>query len=189
LLVWLGVQAAALMLAAFRVPLAAQYPQPGEFQAVRVMLAAQFFALAILFPWMMRTWASALAVLATTWVMLCAAAALSAWTLLDIMPAGTLVTAWIIVFATLGQIRSRRWQLVASAVTCAYIIGGPFMWYLQVEFASASPGSSGFAFGPVFGLISTPRHVPPPDWGLALAGECVALVGVWIARKDLKHGI
>lgn len=164
LLVWLLIQLAALMLAAFRVPLAAQYPQPAEFQAVRLMLAAQFVALALLHPWLLRTWATALAVLCTGWVMLNLAALLSAWTLTDVLPVGIFLSIWTVDFALLGRIRRPRWQLAITAIASAYVIGGPLLWYLQLEFASPARSVPSLAFGPLLLALSTPRHLPPPAW-------------------------
>lgn len=152
------------MLAAFRVPLAAQYPEPAEFQAVQLMLAAQFAALAVLHPWLMRTWAAAAAVLAAAWVMLCLAAGLSAWAVKDTLPLNIFLTIWIADFAMLGRIRHPHWQSAITTIAGAYVIGGPLLWYLQLEFASPSPGAPGIAFGPMLVALSTPHHLPPLAW-------------------------
>jgi hypothetical protein len=177
------------MLAAFRVPLAAQYPQPAESHAVRLMLAAQFAALAVLYPWLMRTWAAAAAVLAAAWVMLSMAALLSAWALADSLLLSIFLTVWIADFALLSRIRSFRWQMVVVAIACAHVIGGPLLWYFQLEFASPSPGGPGIAFGPMLVALSTPRHLPPPAWIEAIAVGIVATVVCNIVRRIPQNSI
>jgi hypothetical protein len=182
MIVWLLVQLAALLVATLRTPLAAQYPQPGEFQAVPVMLVAQFSALAILFPWMLRTWGSALAVLTASWAMLFAAAVLSVWTIRDIVPLGAFVAVWIVIFSTLAQIRLAPMQSIVMAVAALWVLGGPLVWYLHLEFA---PGSSArpdawYGYGPLLAAIATTPHLPPSAWAAACGVECLALL-VWKA--------
>lgn len=169
-------QLAALMLAAFRVPLAAQYPQPAEFQAIRVMLAVQFAALATLHPWLLRTWATALAILASALVLLSMAALLSSWTLTNFLSVGVFLTIWIANFALLSRIRWNQWQPVIASIAIAYVIGGPLFWYLQLEFGSPSPSRPGIAFGPMLLGLSTPRHIPPQGGVEAVAIGVVAAI-------------
>jgi hypothetical protein len=181
------VQIGALALAAFRVPLAAQYPQPGEFQAVRLVLAAQFSALAILFPWLFRTWSSALAVLAAAWVMLWCAAALSAWSLVEILPAGAFLTAWVGVLAVFGRLRAAKWRLIVTALTAAYVIGGPLLWYLRAEFASVPLRDPTPAFGPLLIALTTPHHFPPSAWLEAAGAGTIALFAWKIDGRTSRH--
>lgn len=180
-------QIGALALAAFRVPLAAQYPQPGEFQAVRWVLAAQFSALAILFPWLFRTWASALAVVAAAWVMLWCAAALAAWSLIEILPAGAFLTAWIVVLAVFGRLRLAKSRLIISALTAAYVIGGPLLWYLQTEFTSVPLRDPTPAFGPLLIALTTPHHFPPFAWVAAAGAGAIALFA-WKSEARASKG-
>ena len=188
MLVWLLVQLAALLLAAYRVPLAAQYPQPGEFQAVRLMLAVQFSALALLSRWMLRTRGSALAVSAAGWAMLLAAAVLSAWTIRAALPLGAFLTAWIVIFATLAHVRSIRLQSIIMALAGAYVMGGPLLWYLQLEFASALSANAGLSFGPLLAAIATPPHLSPSAWAGACGAECLALLARKTGSRPSKRG-
>lgn len=180
---WLVLQVVALSLAAFRVPLAAQYPQPAEFQAIRLMLAVQFGTLAVMHPWLLRNWATAIAILASAWVMLSMAALLSAWAILDSLPVSIFLTLWIVDFALLARIRLARSRLVVTGLASAYVIGGPLLWYLGLEFASASSRAPTIAFGPLFFALSTPRHIVPSAWMDAIA---VGLVAAVLGKLTLK---
>ena len=97
------------------------------------MLAAQFTALAMMHPWLMRTWAAAIAVLAVAWVMLTLAALLSAWAVTETLPLDIFLTMWIADFALLSRIRRPHWQSAIIAIASAYVIGGPFLWYLDLN--------------------------------------------------------
>jgi hypothetical protein len=176
------VQLAALAVAAARVPLAAQYPQPGEFQAVQVMLAVQFAALALLFPWMMRTVASALAVIGSGWAMLIAAGVLSASPIPELMPRGAFFSIWAVIFLTLARLRLRpKMQSALSSLAIAYVLGGPLLWYLEMEFSAAPVESPGLDFGPLLAALSTSHHFSPPTWIGTLGIELIALL-VWRVR-------
>jgi hypothetical protein len=175
---WLLVQIGALTLAALRVPLAAQYPPLGEFQAVGVLLAVQFAALALLFPWLLRNWRTTLVAVAAAWVMLACAAALAAWSFAEILPAAVFLTAWIGVFAILGRLRSAKLKGILSASTAVYVIGGPLLWYLQAEFESGSLRDPSPAFGPLLIGVTTPPHFPPSAWIEILCVAAAALL-IW----------
>lgn len=181
---WLILQLGAIALAAFRVPLAAQYPQPGELQSVRVMLAAQFAGVALLFPWLLRNRAMVLTTLAAAWLMLMAAAALAAWPLWAIAPTGTFLTFWIVLLATVRQAVPARLQMFASATASLYIVGGALLGYLNREFATTSTiGSPPIALGPLITAISTPRHLPPLGWVQAAALELIAVSLLFVTSK------
>ena len=167
------------MLAALRVPLAAQYPSLGEFQAVRVLLAVQFAALAVLFPWLLRNWRMTLVAAAAVWVMLACAAALAAWSFEKILPCTAFLTVWVGIFAILGRFRSVKWKGVLSAITPGYVIGGPLLWYLQAEFGVGSLSDPGPAFGPLLIAVTTPLHFPPSAW---VEAACVAAAAFLIYK-------
>ena len=181
---WLILQLGAIALAAFRVPLAAQYPQPGELQSVRVMLAAQFAGVALLFPWLLRNRAMVLTTLAAAWLMLMAAAALAAWPLWAIAPTGAFLTFWIVLLATVRQAVPARFQMFASATASLYIAGGALLGYLNREFGTTSTiGSPPIALGPLITAISTPRHLPPLGWVQAAALELIAVSLLFVTSK------
>jgi hypothetical protein len=174
--IWLALQLVALALAAWRVPLAAQYPQPGEFLAVRVMLAAQFTGLALLFPWLLADLRTFLVAVSAGWVMLLSAAALAAWPLTETVPPGAFFTLWILVLATARAATPSKTHMALSAVACIYIVGGPLVAYFHQEFANSMVAHTELAFGPLFGAISTPRHLPPLAWAQAAGFEIIALL-------------
>lgn len=174
--VWMALQLAALALAAWRVPLAAQYAQPGEFQAVRVMLAAQFAGLALLFPWLLPNVRMLGVTIVAGGVMLVAAAALAAWPLTDVAPAGAFLALWILLLATVRATIPPPIQMTASAVTCLYIVGGPLLAYFHQEFANSLLSYPELKFGPLFSVITTPHHLPPLAWAEAAGIEIIALL-------------
>ena len=183
---WLLVQLGALLIATFRVPLAAQYPQPAEFHAVQMMLAAQFSLLALTFPWLLQTWRQALSVLAAGSAMLLAASALAAWGAGEILPACLFLAAWVLVFTTLGLIRSPRAKLLTLAVAATYVLGGPLLWYLRLEFSAAGSLGGIPGFGPLLQVVSTPHHLPPLVWFQVSAAEIIA-IGAWIFDQKTRQ--
>ncbi|HEY2585470.1 MAG TPA: hypothetical protein VGI81_06895 [Tepidisphaeraceae bacterium] len=184
--VWLTLQLAALALAAWRVPLAAQYPQPGEFQAVRVMLAAQFAGLALLFPWLLPNVRMLWVTVAAGWVMLLAAGALAAWPLTDVAPAAAFLTLWILVLATVRAAIPPSTPMTASALACLYIVGGPLLAYFHQEFATSPAANPDLTFGPLFSAISTPHHLPPQAWAQAAGIGIIGFVALVARRKTQK---
>lgn len=170
----MALQLAALALSAGRIPLAAQYPQSAEFEAVRVMLAAQFGGLSLLFPWLLPNLRTSIVAAACGWIMLLAAAALGAWPLAQAVPAGAFLTGWMIVLATVRAATPSRLPVPFSAIASVYIIGGPLVAYLHREFANAPVAAPNAAFGPLFSAISTPHHLPPQAWVFAAGIEIIA---------------
>lgn len=182
----MSVQLTALALSCWRVPLAARYPQPAEFEAVPVMLAAQFGGLCLLFPWLLpnlRTWVVAAA---CGWMMLLAAAALSAWSLAQVVPIAAFLTGWMIVLATVRAATPTHLHMPLSAIACIYVIGGPLVAYFHREFANATVAASYAAFGPLFCAISTPHHLPPQAWALVAGIEIIAGLALAARLKRAK---
>lgn len=186
--VWLLVQLGALLIAVFRVPLAAQYPQPAEFQAVQVMQAAQFSVLALTFPWLLQTWRQALAVTTSGFAMILAASALAAWKTSEILPACVFLAAWVLVFTTLGLVHSPRAKRLGLAIAATYVLGGPLLWYLGLEFSAAEPFGRLLGFGPLLQVVSTPHHLPPLAWCEVGTGEFLA-IGAWIFDKKCRKNV
>lgn len=183
LLLWFVVQLAALLLSALRVPLAAQFPRPAEFQAVRVLLAMQFAWVAILFPLLLINWRMAVLAIASAWVMLALAAGLSAWTLTLALPAAGYLAVWIIVLWTLrAALVSAGQQMFAAAAMATYFTGGALLWYVQLDFGVTSPSLASVTSGPLLMVVASPQRPPAGGWILAALMETAALI-VLMARR------
>jgi hypothetical protein len=184
LLLWFVVQLAALLLSALRVPLAAQFPQPAEFQAVRVLLAIQFAWVAIVFPMLLINWRMAVLALASAWVMLALAAGLSAWTFTLVLPAAGYLAVWIIVLWTWrAGLVSAGQQSFAAAVMATYFIGGALLWYVQLDFGVTSPAPASLVNGPLLMIVANPQHPPAGGWILAAVMEAAALIVLMVWRR------
>jgi len=164
MLTWLFVQLGALALAAMRIPLAAAYPQPAEHQAVQILLIAQFAWATMLFPALLRTWGMAMLAACSACVLLILAAALAAWPIADVAPVAAYLSLWILVLTTLRTALSWKWQLIASAVAAAWIVGGPLLAYLNKDFGSAPQAETGVGSSPLSIALSMPRALPRGAW-------------------------
>jgi len=134
LLAWLGLQLLALFVALARVPLAAGYPRPAELLAAQVMAVTQVTGAALLFPWLMRTSASAIVVVATTWPFLALAGSVSGVPPMRLIGVGSHVTAWMIAgwaWALWAPARSRPAAVAAAALIT---LGSLALFYLWLEF-------------------------------------------------------
>jgi hypothetical protein len=177
LLVWLLVQLAALILAALRVPLAAQYPQPAEFQAVRVMLGFQFIWATILLGSLLANWRMAVIAICSAWMFLLLAAVLAGWSLIEVVPSAGFLSLWMVVLATIAYAaRSMRWRMIFSAVASTYVLGGALLIYLQSDFGSTSPQATNLIYGPLYIALSNPRHVAATHWWGIVGMEAFALL-------------
>ena len=178
LLAWLLAQWVGLMLAAFRVPLCAAYPQPAEFQAVRLMEAVQFATLAILFPSLLRTRSMVLIAAASGWAMLIAAAALNAENIREIGPVALYLGVWLIVLAILRHALPDHPRWIAAALLATYFIGGPLVWYLGTDLGSTRPDVHSLAYGPIANTLSSSEWPPIRSWflPLGLGGFSIAMI-------------
>jgi hypothetical protein len=141
LLLWLGLQFLALLLALLRVPLAAGYPATGEMLAAQVLVVTQVTASALLFPWVLRDRWAAVAVIATAWPFVVLAGVVSA------APAGRVAAAGCYVSAWLGALWAWRaagrgtgqfaGQFAGVAVASMLTAGALVLFYLRLEFAAA----------------------------------------------------
>jgi hypothetical protein len=189
-LLWLLIQLAALSLATLRIPLAAKYPQPGELLATHVMLAAQVAASALVFPYLMRDWRTAAAVIAAAWPFAASASVLSA------LPPGAAalgelyVTLWLVALALWSAVlRGPRSRAYGVAIAAALSIGGAALWYLSLEFNPAGGAAQGngarlLAVSPIIAVL---RQLAPksPQWAPFLvpaALAATALIASTVAR-------
>lgn len=161
--VWLAVQWVGLALAAMRVPLAAEYPQPAEFQAVHVLLTIQLGASALLSPGLCRNWRATLAGIVSGGVLLLFAGCLAGWTVNRVLPVTAWVSLWIVaLYLWQSAMPTLRFQACVGGLAAAYAIGGAFLWYLRLELNGDAPTASGASYGPLaalFSLTDAPERV------------------------------
>ena len=160
LAVWLFAQLGALALAAGRVPLSANWVQPGERGASIEMLVVQIATSALLFPELLKDFNRAVIVAASAWPMLWLAGLLGGEDASNIYAAATYVTVWIGVLSIWRNVlSSERARMIGAAAAGLWCIGGPFLLYLHAEFGGAAeawPGKSSVwtaAAGPVWGAV------------------------------------
>lgn len=174
LLIWALLQIVPLALAALRVPLSANYPVAGERLAIELLLAMQIGSSAILFPWILRDRASALATMACVWPPIVAAALLSAVPLAQAFYIALFVTLWL---AGLALWRlALPWpqaRFVVVAALTLWTVGGPLLTYLHAEFAASASAAESPATLPL--LMSGPIAMA---WQLT-ASEGMQ-IGIWM---------
>lgn len=191
LITWLALQAAALALAAARVPLSAHYPQAGERLAIDLVLAAQIGGSAALFPMLMRNRRSAVVTVCSAWPFVAFAAALSALPVGRALAIAGYVTAWLVVLALWNAgLGPAKWRLVASAIAVLSTIGGALLWYLRVEFAgpgAASPPIDG-RYGPLVAAIRL-ATAPPLDVSTWVPVAIAAFLGGFANIHRMRRGL
>jgi hypothetical protein len=135
LVAWILIQLITLMLAAFRVPLSARFPQPAERLALHEMLIAQVVFAGMLFPWVLRSRGAAITIIFTSWPFAMLAGVLADAEVAQILFCAGYVSGWLIALALLaGAMReSPRAQLIAIALVNCATLGGPIVWYLVAE--------------------------------------------------------
>jgi hypothetical protein len=192
--VWLAIQAGALVLAAARVPFSARYPSPEETLAVPLMVIAQVTAGAMLFPVLMRTITSSIAVIGSTIPFIQLAAVLAAET--DnrrLVWCGVYVAVWLAALAVLnGALVCARGKLYAVAAATVAALGGVMLAYLHREFGApreALEWGRHAWLGPIMGCLAILEGDPGAGriWiflGASL-GAAVGVLGItrWRGRK------
>ena len=182
----------ALALAALRVPLAAQYPQPAEFQTVRLLLAVQFVGSAILFPMLCRGWGMTAATIASACVLLLIGSALSGWELASALPMMAVPAIWIAaLWLWHGALPQRRARAVIAACAATYVLGGALLWYFQLEAIGGSELTPSLAYGPLELVISNPQSPPAATWwcvstalAVGAAVRALSLGWAWHRRRS-----
>jgi hypothetical protein len=166
LLLWLVVQFAALALAAARVPLFAQYPQPGEFHAITILSCVQWPATVLLFPVLWKTWRGALWVAGSGVVMLLFAAALAGKPAASVLPSAGCFTLFVFALLAWGTIaRTTRSKMHSSAIFAALTVGGPLLAYLREDLGAAGPGGGAkWKWGPFWLLLQNPENPAKECW-------------------------
>lgn len=175
---WLVLQWTGLALAALRVRLAAEYPEPAEFQAVRIMLAIQFGASAVLSPGLCRNWRITLVSLASGSVLLLLAGCVAGRTASQLLPAMALVSGWIVtLYLWRGAVPTPRGQAVFAALATTYGIGGALLCYFRLELNPDPASSIHCLFGPVAAAFDSPEAPSRLAWNCIAAGLAAGLIG------------
>ena len=175
LLVWSTLQLGAIALSAWRVPLAAQFPQPPEFQAIRVLIVVQFIAAALLSPVLLADWQMGLAALCSGGTLLLVASVLAGWSLGDPLPLVGYLVAWLIcLFAWMKALGGAKWRMTAAGIAAAFSAGGPVLWYLGEDLGLAT-ASVPAAYGPLWPALLDPRFPWRGGWLLA----CIFLLAIF----------
>jgi len=158
LFVWLLIQLFGLALAAARVQLSAHFPRPAESLAIDEMLVVQIAAAGMLFPWLLRSRARAIAVVLTAGPMLQLAATLASMPGSLVMLLWAYVACWCVPLAAWRFVLGRRFALLGVAVANLLTLGGAAMWYLRAEFSHNAPLPAG-----VFGIITSAIQIAHAD--------------------------
>ena len=192
LLIWLLLQWGALALAALRVPLAAQYPQPAELHAVALLLAVQLAGSAVLFPMLCRGWDMTTATIACGCVMLLVAAALAGWALSWALAAMGIFALWVLgLWLWHDAFGARRARAVIAACAATYVIGGALLWYFRLEASGGVEPPVSLANGLLQLVVSDPQSPPSAAWwsagivaGSGLLVRAISLGLTWRRRRS-----
>jgi hypothetical protein len=164
LAIWLAVQFGALALAAWRVPLAAQYPQPAEFQAVRVLVAVQCLAAAMLCPVLLRGWRMALVAIVTAGIFIFFAGGLSAWSMREPLYPAVYVALWLATLFVWVKVVGKRQGHLIPAISAVYAGGGPLLWYLGQDLGSGDRMLSQLSYGSLLPVLVSPQSPTSAGW-------------------------
>jgi hypothetical protein len=186
LFVWLILQLIAIAVAAWRIPLAAQYPEPAEFQAIRVLITVQFIGSALLSPVLLRSWQMTLAAACSSGVFILVGALLAGWSLREALPILSYLAAWLLtLFAWVGGRSGEKWRMTIAGIAAAFSAGGPLLWYLGRDLGGSASVDSRAAYGPLLPALVNPDHPWEIWWLLAaifLGGLVAAAVRLQLSR-------
>ncbi len=133
-----------------QVPLSDEFTRPAEKLAVEEMLVAQIGLSALLFSFLMRDFAGAIVMAASSWPFLLLAGLLSSTPPYRLLETGTFISAWIVACGLLRQ-ESVKWNAWATAIVSTIAIGGAIAAYLRSEFGNGAV--DGLLFGPIVGAL------------------------------------
>lgn len=192
-MVWLLIQSAALVAALLRLPLSAAYPRNGEQLAAQVILATQFTAAALLFPYLMRTRGTALAVIAASWPFVVLGGVFSAVTGTRILACMVYLATWL---AALWAWRAAAGAQVRYAVAIFLLLtfGSPAVHYLKADFISdpaADAQQAARSWPWLCPPLAVVRTLSGPfellTWALPISALATALA-VWSLRRAQRTG-
>ena len=189
LLLWVAVQLGGLGLAAGRVPLYAEYPQPGELHAIVILTAVQWLAVGLIFPVLWSNWRGVVWVIGSGVVMLFFAGALSAASIGDIFVVASyfsLFVACIFVWSeVVGGLRSK--MILVAVVGCVNQ-GGVLLAYLRQDLGGGVGGGGKWKYGALWPVLKDPQNPAEFGWILlifVLAVGCLIRLMQW--RRHLRR--
>lgn len=183
LLMWLLVQLLALLVAAFRVPLAAGYRQPGDLLAAHVMVVAQVTIAALVFPYLMRSGPAAIAVVCSAWPLVVIAGVLSGTPTAGIVAAAGYVTAWLLALGALNAALPERFRPLGVATVTLLSVGVLIVLYLDVEFGGGN-GVWKSLSPPLAALRQVSGDASARDWLLPATAATVATAVAFLRRRS-----
>ena len=182
---WLAVQIAALIIAAFRIPLWAQAPSGQELLTLKLLAIAQIGASSLLFPMLMRTRQQWIISIAITWPFIALAGLLAAASGEAIFTAGTYVTAWLVVLGlvhfALGNFRLR---MIGVAAISFWSMGWPFLLFVGKEYGGSAHVT--LEASPIIAVSSDSLHSAPAWGSLAVAAFLAGFIFI-SQRFFFKH--
>ena len=150
LLIWLGLQLLVLLLPVMQVQLSDEFPRPAEKLAIEEMIVAQIALSALLFPVLIRDFASAIVMAATTWPILLLAGLLSSTPPYRLLESGIFISIWTLGLGLL-RVDSAKWNAWTCAIVSTIAIGSAIAAYLREEFSNGN--INGLVFGPIVGAL------------------------------------
>ncbi len=153
LLLWTAVQLAAVALAAGRVPLSANYPQPAERAGLGLLAVAQIAAAGLLFPVLLPTLRAAAATAAVGVGYLALAGLLAEAPPGRVLAVGGYLTLWLLTLYLLNRRPTKAsTRPLALALVNLLTLGPPLLAYLRLDLtptAGLRPFGDGLNFLPL----------------------------------------
>jgi hypothetical protein len=156
---WLALQTVALLAAALRIPLSAQFPAPAEQLAMHEMIVVQVVGSALLFPLLFPTVATGLLIAGSAALMLQLAAVLAGQSNRGLMIVTCVyVAGWLVGLGLWSSaLRTTRAKLYGVAGAALLAVGGTIVAYVGREFgapADAFDWGRSAHHGPVIGAMA-----------------------------------
>lgn len=147
------------------------------------MLVTQVAASALAFPYLMRSWPAAVAVALAAWPFVVIAGVLSGTPTAAVIRAASYVMACLIALGAVNAALPERSRSLAVAAATLLCVGGPVLFYLDVEFARGD--------GPwtwISPTLAVLRHVrgdaSARDWLLPATIASIAVAAVFLRRRS-----
>ena len=150
LLIWLGLQLIVLLLPVMQVPLSDEFPRPTEKIAADEMIVAQIALSALLFPILIRDFASAIVMAAAIGPFLLLAGLLSSTPPYRLLESAIFLSIWILGLGLL-RVDSSKWNAWTCAIISTIAVGSAIAAYLREEFSNGN--INGLVFGPIVGAL------------------------------------
>ena len=173
-------------MAGVRVPLYAEYPQPGEFHAIVILTAVQWLGVGLLFPVLWNDWRGVVWVIATAAVMCLFAGALSATGTATVVVIISYFALFVLTVFVWGELaRSARSKMILAAVLSVVNLGGLLLAYLREDLGGGLGGGGKWKYGVLWPVLSDPHNPADFCWILltfVLTVGCLLRVIQWRAQ-------